>query len=200
MKALIVNKPHNGLIAGQIIQLCVEAPNNHLVNEGYVVALPIPEGILPAFAKVEIESAPDRWVKGEQVAYQKPMIENQVGQAVPDESYSFLPAFSSMTIVEDVDKKEAYLLAVEENRYVKRIEYAKNIIGKVSYLNSKKSLTLSQVAQLSNTYAPIKGLLETGSYPTALSLIAGIVPDGIITEEDKTLISDMIQTYLDSEG
>jgi len=59
--------------------------------------------------------------------------------------------------------------------------------------NQPKLLTTTQVDQLVQTYAPIKGLLETGSLNTAKEKIAAVVADGVVvTESDKAaLISEI---------
>lgn len=70
---------------------------------------------------------------------------------------------------------------------IKRIECGKRIIGIIVYRNSLKSLTTAQVGQLNTSYAPIIGLISTGSLITAREAIQAHVPDGtVITEQDKT--------------
>lgn len=70
---------------------------------------------------------------------------------------------------------------------IKRIECGKRIIGIIIYRNSLKSLTTAQVGQLNTSYAPIIGLISTGSLITAREAIQAHVPDGtVITEQDKT--------------
>lgn len=55
--------------------------------------------------------------------------------------------------------------------------------------NQPKALATSQVDTLVQTYAPIKGLLETGSLTTAKEKIAAVVADGVVvTEADKAAL------------
>ena len=55
--------------------------------------------------------------------------------------------------------------------------------------NQPKLLTTMQVDQLVQTYAPIKGLLETGSLVTAKEKIQAVVADGVVvTEADKVAL------------
>jgi len=55
--------------------------------------------------------------------------------------------------------------------------------------NAPKGLTTSQIKQMVLTYAPIKGLLETGSLNSAKEEIQAITPDGLlVTAGDKTAL------------
>jgi uncharacterized ubiquitin-like protein YukD len=75
---------------------------------------------------------------------------------------------------------------------LKRIECVKRVIGLLVLRNSTKVLTTANIAQINSTYAPIKGLIDTGSLNTAKEQMALIVPDGtLITVDDKNdLISE----------
>jgi hypothetical protein len=76
------------------------------------------------------------------------------------------------------------------------ISYAQKLMAcgnkVVAYMlvrNQPKALTTSQVDSLVQTYAPIKGLLETGSLTTAKEKIAAVVADGVVvTEADKAAL------------
>lgn len=76
------------------------------------------------------------------------------------------------------------------------ISYAQKLMAcgnkVVAYMlvrNQPKALTTSQVDTLVQTYAPIKGLLETGSLTTAKEKIAAVVADGVVvTEADKAAL------------
>lgn len=69
---------------------------------------------------------------------------------------------------------------------LKRIECGKRVIGLLVLRNSTKTLTTANVAQINTVYAPIKGLIDTGSLITAKEQMNLIVPDGtLITQEDK---------------
>lgn len=248
MKALIVAKEFNGLTVGTVFQVVEETPNIHLVNEGYLVAVDMPDTLTGDMAKAELslfpekwvkdgvevftqptlpividyqdvpdtswtyvpakegtvatetepatEPVPEHWVKDAETVFSQPMKSEPIMGTEPDESWEYVPAETKFKVVEDADKVAKIKQNKEELKYVRRIEYSKYIIGRMAYLNSKKTLTIEQINLLNTTYAPIKGLLETGSYPTAYKAIEAIIPDAIITAEDKTEIMAMIQNYL----
>lgn len=63
--------------------------------------------------------------------------------------------------------------------------------------NATKGLTTNQVKQIVNLYAPIKGLLETGSLNSAKEEVQAVTPDGtLITEGDKTAVISAIDVCL----
>jgi len=108
------------------------------------------------------------------------------------------------TIAQDAQKVSAWesqkaVEATERARELaiqtalKRIECGKRVIGLLVVRNSGKSLTTAQVGQINSVYAPIKGLIDTGSLVTAKEQMQLITPDGsLITNEDKTdLISEI---------
>lgn len=74
---------------------------------------------------------------------------------------------------------------------LKRIECGKRVIGLLVVRNASKTLTTAQIGQINTVYAPIKGLIDTGSLVTAKEQMQAITPDGLlITTEDK---NDLIQ-------
>lgn len=74
---------------------------------------------------------------------------------------------------------------------LKRIECGKRVIGLLVVRNASKTLTTAQIGQINTVYAPIKGLIDTGSLVTAKEQMQAITPDGLlITTEDK---DDLIQ-------
>lgn len=95
---------------------------------------------------------------------------------------SKLSAYTTQKNIETVARqKEAGIQAA-----LKRIECGKRVIGLLVLRNSVKTLTTSNIAQINSTYAPIKGLIDTGSLNTAKEQMALIVPDGtLITTDDK---------------
>jgi hypothetical protein len=55
--------------------------------------------------------------------------------------------------------------------------------------NASKGLTTTQVKQIVSTYAPIQGLLQSGSLNSAKEEIQAVVADGVlVTEGDKTAL------------
>lgn len=74
---------------------------------------------------------------------------------------------------------------------LKRIECGKRVIGLLVVRNASKTLTTAQIGQINTVYAPIKGLIDTGSLVTAKEQMQAITPDELlITTEDK---NDLIQ-------
>lgn len=74
---------------------------------------------------------------------------------------------------------------------LKRIECGKRVIGLLVVRNASKNLSTAQIGQINTVYAPIKGLIDTGSLVTAKEQMQAITPDGLlITTEDK---NDLIQ-------
>lgn len=88
-------------------------------------------------------------------------------------------------------------LALELSNQLKLIKYGNDIVALIGIRNKSKSLTVEQVATLVSTYAPIQGLLQSGSLETAKVQVNAITPDGvIITASDITYVSGLIDTYL----
>jgi hypothetical protein len=86
-----------------------------------------------------------------------------------------------LTLAAAKDKESSIQAALE------RIECGKRVIALLVVRNSVKQLSTTQVASINNIYAPIKGLIDTGSLVTAKELMLSISPDGtLITEEDKS--------------
>ena len=80
---------------------------------------------------------------------------------------------------------------------LKRIECGKRVIGLLVLRNSTKTLTTANVAQINTVYAPIKGLIDTGSLITAKEQMELITPDGtLITQEDKNELVQEINKCL----
>lgn len=104
------------------------------------------------------------------------------------------------SIALDASKLSAYQaeLATKATLQAKEsaIAYAQKLMAcgnkVVAYMlvrNQPKALTTSQVDSLVQTYAPIKGLLETGSLTTAKEKILAVVADGVVvTEADKAAL------------
>jgi hypothetical protein len=93
-------------------------------------------------------------------------------------------------------KQQKELVAQGISAAEERMDYGKKVIALLVYRNSLKTLNESQINQINTIYAPIKGLLETGSLRTARQVINGITPDGVlITSEDKQAILDKIAAY-----
>lgn len=69
---------------------------------------------------------------------------------------------------------------------LRRIECGKRVVALLVLRNSQKGLTTSNIAQINTVYAPINGLIDTGSLATAKEQMLLISPDGtLITEDDK---------------
>jgi hypothetical protein len=95
-------------------------------------------------------------------------------------------------------KAENELKEKEIQDSIKQIENGKRVIAIMSMINRKKNLTTEQVAQFSQAYSSVKGLLETGSLLTAKALIQSITPDGILTtQEDKDTLVNEINKLLE---
>lgn len=94
-----------------------------------------------------------------------------------------LSAYQTQKAIEEIAKQKENGIQFA----LKRIECGKRVIGLLVLRNSAKTLTTANVAQINQTYAPIKGLIDTGSLSTAKEQMELIIPDGmLITSEDKT--------------
>jgi phage-related tail fiber protein len=72
---------------------------------------------------------------------------------------------------------------------LKAMDCGKSAQAAMLVRNAAKNLTTEQVKQIVATYAPIKGLLDTGSLQSAIEEIDKIVSDGVmVTDEDKAAI------------
>ena len=80
---------------------------------------------------------------------------------------------------------------------LKNMEFGKRVLAIVSIRNDAKSLQPADVVSLSNTYAPIQGLLLNGSIATAKAQIEAITPDGVlVSQDDLDAILAEINAYL----
>ena len=71
----------------------------------------------------------------------------------------------------------------------KAMECGKSAQAAMLVRNAAKNLTTDQVKQIVATYAPIKGLLDTGSLQSAIEEIQKIQADGVlVTQADKEAI------------
>lgn len=78
-------------------------------------------------------------------------------------------------------------------------ECGQGVMDLVLVRNSQKqpTLTTAQVKQVVTVYAPIKGLLETGSLNSAKEEVQAVVPDGVlVTSADKVAIIGAIDACL----
>ena len=179
-------------------------------NDGSFLVIDVAENLKHLCVKTSPITVPEKWIKdGEPDVLFQPLIDRIVGydsennpvfEQVPDTSYFHVASYDSFELVEDAIKKAAYEKEMGVNKYVKRIEYAKNILGTMAFLNEKKVLTVPQIIQLNTTYGPIKGLLETGSFGSAYQMIISITPTEIITAEDISVISNLISTFMTKEA
>lgn len=73
---------------------------------------------------------------------------------------------------------------------IARMECGKRVIARMIVRNAPKNLGPAQISGQNTTFAPIKGLLETGSLTTARAAIMGVTPSEAnnITAEDKTAL------------
>lgn len=72
---------------------------------------------------------------------------------------------------------------------MKAMDCGKSAQATMLVRNASKNLTTAQVKQIVATYAPIKGLLDTGSLQSAVEEIQAIQADGVlVTESDKEAI------------
>lgn len=68
-------------------------------------------------------------------------------------------------------------------------ECGNNVIDLLLVRNASKGLTTAQVKQIVATYAPIQGLLQTGSLNSAKEEIQAVTADGtLVTNADKTAL------------
>lgn len=80
---------------------------------------------------------------------------------------------------------------------LKNMEFGKRVLAIVSIRNDAKSLQPADVVSLSNTYAPIQGLLLNGSIATAKAQVEAITPDGtLVTQGDLDAILAEMNAYL----
>lgn len=83
----------------------------------------------------------------------------------------------------------ADLLAGRIAERVQKINRADSVIALISILNEDKGLNAGQVQTFAATYAPIMQMLQSGSFPTAKTMVEAVTPDGVIvTADDKTKI------------
>lgn len=81
---------------------------------------------------------------------------------------------------------------------LRKIDCGKRVIALLVLRNSSKVLSTSQISQINNSYAGIKGLLETASLNTAKEAILATVPDGVmITEGDIADLANETQKCID---
>lgn len=208
MKAIVVKKEFNSLPVGTIIGFG-DVSNNHLANEGFIVAVEIPEGMDKEVIKCEQQIFPEKWVKeGHPDLFEQPVTEEIIGydgdtpimsEPHPDTSYTHIPEKIEFSIVEDTAKKASHVQQKKVDKYVKRIDYAKTIIATMAFLNEGKNLTVPQIISMNTTYGPIKGLLETASFGSAYQQVMAIVPNEAITESDIEVISGMISDFMSKE-
>jgi hypothetical protein len=96
------------------------------------------------------------------------------------------------TLARDEAKTVAKALAQEKinarealvREGMRRQEIGARIIALISANNQSKSLTNEQAVQLTQTLAPIIGQLQTGSIPSAKSLVQKLTPGGVVTQAD----------------
>jgi hypothetical protein len=192
MLALVALKDFDGYKKGDVIQLSEEEYTGHIISSKSATFVECPVGTKSASMLYSvITEHEEKWINSEG--------EELLTKPVDTSECIYLPAHQFVQVFINETAAEEFNAALEERRYVKRIEYAKAVIARISYLNSKKNLTQEQIVGLANTYAPVMNLLNTGSYPTVLSVLEGITPDGIITQSDKDSVVGMIQKYLETE-
>jgi hypothetical protein len=76
-------------------------------------------------------------------------------------------------------------------------ECGNNVIDLLLVRNASKGLTTTQVKQIVSTYAPIQGLLQTGSLNSAKEEIQAVEADGtLVTNEDKAALTAEIDKCL----
>ena len=75
------------------------------------------------------------------------------------------------------------------NAALKAMDCGKSAQAAMLVRNAAKNLTTAQVKQIVTAYAPIKGLLDTGSLQSAIEEIQAIQADGVlVTQADKEAI------------
>lgn len=87
------------------------------------------------------------------------------------------------------ERLAAELLAGRVADRVIKIQRGDEVIALISILNEDKGLNASQVQTFVSTYAPIMQMVQSGSFPTAKTMVEAVTPDGVIvTADDKTKI------------
>jgi hypothetical protein len=105
-----------------------------------------------------------------------------------------LQAFQAQNALELLSKQKEAGLQVA----LRKIDCGKRVIALLVLRNSSKVLSTSQISQINNSYAGIKGLLETASLNTAKEAILATVPDGVmITEGDIADLANETQKCID---
>jgi hypothetical protein len=103
--------------------------------------------------------------------------------------YTFSQAKLDAYNAQELEKSQAVALDASIQVFLKRIDCGRRVIALMAVRNVPKNLNTIQVAQMANTYASIKGLLETASLNTAKAAIQAVVPDGVlVTADDQTAL------------
>lgn len=102
----------------------------------------------------------------------------------------------SPALVEDVTAAALVSEEKEVQKELAEMELGKRVIATISMRNKKKSLTIAQVQQITQTYSGINALLLNGSLGSAKAAIEAEVPDGtLVTQEDKGALLALLSEY-----
>lgn len=149
----------------------------------------------PAIEAIEaIEAQPEKWVKGDEVLFEEPMIEVNVGEFETDTSYTYHPAIEA---VEGVEGKEE-VLEVREWRVIAQTQGTEEELQK--WLEGDKHkypegyvVEWIDITEEWNKHKAIEEKIELGKRARAacesvLDLISGLNLDRALTVEQITLM------------